>query len=228
MPDGLHNALGLVTNMSFVMLLLFVAVGLVFSSYIKIATVLAFVRAGFGFTGLPSIFVTGALAFALTLFVMTPTWQKSLQRFDTTMSDKRMTPEAAQALGLMAAADDWKDFLKQHTSAELKNSFVVIAQKIDLRRGDSPGNEAETLLADSWRVLAPAFILSELKKAFTTGVYLFLPFLLVDLLVAIVLAAMNITQLNPYLTALPLKVLLFIALDGWNIIGLNLVNTYGA
>ena len=79
---------------------------------------------------------------------------------------------------------------------------------------------------DSWQVLAPAFLISELKRAFKTGLTLFLPFLVIELVVANILVAVGLTRLAPEYVALPFKILLFVVLDGWALITTNLVSTY--
>ena len=81
-------------------------------------------------------------------------------------------------------------------------------------------------VSNSWQVLAPAFLVSELKKGLSTGLNLLLPLLIIDILVATVIVALGYESLNPHLIALPLKLALFLALDGWMLITTNLISTY--
>jgi len=204
-------------------LLLFLA--LLFSSYVKIVTVLGMVRAGFGIGSLPGAFITGGLAFSLSLFVMYP----QLQNASTAMSGvlKNHSPvtdqDRAQAVG--AGVAEWKKFVQQHAQPAEVGRFQAIALKLD--KSQAPAAEGTAQLSDSWRILAPAFVVSQLREAFQTGLSIFLPFLVIDLLVAIGLAAVGLERLNPAYAAFPFKVLLFVALDGWSLITTHLVATYG-
>ncbi|MCC6931968.1 MAG: EscR/YscR/HrcR family type III secretion system export apparatus protein [Deltaproteobacteria bacterium] len=226
MPENSYSAFALFLDLPFLGLLLLIVFALILSSYVKIATVLSFVRAGFGFTGMPSVFITGGLALVLSLFIMMPTLTQSISKVDEAVGDKKLASDVARVRGLALAAESWKEFIFKNTTNEARLVFVALAEKLDKRSNRQSNQASIAELENSWRILAPTFILSELKKAFATGLYLFLPFLLIDLLVAAVLMSLNIVQLNPYLTSLPLKVLVFVALDGWNLVSFNLLNTY--
>ncbi len=190
---------------------------LVLSSYIKLATVLGIVRIGFGVDSLPSTLITGGLALVLSFFVMWPTISQSCESMDRVLRSG-VVDDQLRARALNAGLLEWKQFVERHAEEEDRKRFLEIAN----RGKGTEVQEAE----DSWRVLAPAFMVSELKEAFATGLSLFLPFLVIDLLVASVLAALGSEHLNSALVSFPFKVLLFVMVDGWAIITTNLVASY--
>jgi flagellar biosynthesis protein FliP len=212
-------------------LLLFLA--LIFSSYLKIATILSIVRFGLGINTLPAIFVTGALSLALSLFVMYPTLEKATGAMDGVFIEGGVT-EQNREKAINAAAEVWKSFLKARSSAEELSKFVVLAKQIDARQQpslpalpessatNSSAVESESL-SNSWRIIAPAYIVSELRTAFAVGLNLLLPFLVVDLLVINFLGAMAFERVAPEVISVPLKILLFVVLDGWALISKSLV-----
>ncbi len=220
MITEIFSNLGLPLVGAFVLCLL----ALVFSSYVKISTILSIVKLGFGFDSLPSSFVTASLALVLTYFVMYPQIKESNNVIAATIASAKGAQDLEQkrVVGYSQAAEKWKSFIQKHAQQEEVNRFTNLALKLENKTQQNPDLE----LAASWRVLAPSFVVSELKEAFKTGLNLFLPLLVVDLLVALILAAVDFNRLNPSLISLPLKILLFITLDGWSIITTNIISTY--
>jgi len=212
------------------MSVLFVAVlallALLLSSYVKIATVLGIVRIGFGFNSLPSAFVSGGLALALSFFVMYPALQNTISKMDQVKKSSSQKPESVvQAEVVSAGVEEWKVFLKKHTASSELEKFSEIAFKLSESKDPlTPEKQAE--LDNSFQVLAPSFLVSELKLAFSTGLKLFLPFLIIDLLVAHLITALGLARINPLLVSLPLKLILFVLADGWALITSNLVASY--
>ena len=203
-------------------ILVLVLFALVFSSYVKIVTVLAIIRAGLGSASLPGAFVTGSLALVLSFFVMYPTMEQTFEA----MSSKQVQGSAGQAKAIDAGVKKWKEFLVAHTDEELSKSFA--SKILNKQENISPENSELELkrLQKSWRVLAPAFFVGQLRDAFKTGLSLFLPFVIIDLCIAQVLVAVGIQRLDPLVVALPFKLLLFVLLDGWTLISTNLVEVY--
>lgn len=202
-----------------------------FSCYIKVATVLGIVRIGIGFESLPGAFVTGGLALAISLLVMFPTIRDSAGSLEQSYKENSaVDADARRGKALEAGFERWKQFVSKRVHSEETDRFSALAQKLDAgqpQTGSSPADQVKAY-RDSWRVLAPAFIVSELKEAFTTGLTIFLPFLLIDLLVATLLAAVGYGEVNPVVVALPLKLLLFTLVDGWSVITANLISTYAS
>ena len=206
-------------------LLFFLA--LLFSAYVKIVTVLGMVRAGFGIGSLPGAFVTSGLALALTFFVMFPSLRDSAAAVDGSLRGKLNASDRDRAQAVSAGISEWKKFIELHARKSEVERFQAIAVKLDKKPPPTAGVDAAQKAKEvSWRVLAPAFIVSELREAFQTGLSIFLPFLVIDLLVAIGMAAVGIDRLNPVFVAFPLKLLMFVLLDGWSVITTNLVSTY--
>lgn len=202
---------------------LLLVLALLLSSYIKIATVLGMVRLGFGFSSLPSAFVTGGLAVSLSFFVMYPTLQRSTAAMDKTIAAKSaaLITDADRAAALNAGIAEWKPFLQKFAEKKDVERFAEVATELD-------GADSSTTasLTNTWRILIPAFVVSELKRAFVTGMNVFLPFLVIDIVVMAVLAAIGFERLEPQFVSIPFKVAAFVLVDGWTIITSNLVSTY--
>lgn len=213
---------------------------LLFGAYIKISTVLAIVRAGFGFDSIPSAMVVGAISIALAYFVMFPTLSRTATAIDKVVgesvkkgSNAQLSLEERQAVGTIIL-DQWSKFLVRNCSPVEVERFQEIAKRIDSGKAEQgQSHVGERLSSNSkmasspMRILMPAFLVTELKEAFATGLVLFLPFLVVDLVVSAILAAVGVGRLSPAVLAFPLKILLFVSLDGWSVITTNLISTYG-
>ena len=195
--------------------------GLLLSSYVKIVTVLGMVRVGLGFQSLPSAFVTTGLALALSLLVMYPTMFKSTAAMDKVFKQSGSKSSSVQARALDKGLEEWRGFLVEQTQPEERERFHSISKNMY-----SDKNIDHEVSDTDWPVIAPAFIVSELKKAFATGLSIFLPFLIIDLLVANILAAVGYIQLSPMFVAFPFKLLLFVLVDGWSMITTNIISTY--
>ena len=171
--------------------------------------------------------VTGSLALVLSFFVMYPYINEAASSIDRVVSSSGSVNSSVRVKALGEAGKSWKKFLLKHSDPEVISELATIANKID--------ESAETKVADSldtkelrdWRILAPAFYLSELREAFAIGLSLFLPFLVVDLCVAHILVALGVNKVDPSMVSLPLKLLLFVMLDGWALIAGNLLSSYG-
>jgi type III secretion protein R len=186
------------------------------TSFAKIAVVLGMMRSALGAPGVPPTSVITALAAVLSLGIMAPV--------ATEMADAAAAADAearpGDALGVgearavyAAVSPPLLDFLEANTPRS----------EIDFFRGLAAGDEA---MARSMRVLLPAFALSEMIEAFLIGFLLLVPFLVVDLIVGNALLAMGLTSMSPAAVALPLKLLLFIAADGWHVLVSGLVVSY--
>ncbi len=216
-------------GLSSVSLVLLLVLALLFSSYVKIVTVLSVLRLGLGFDGLASVLLGGGLALALTFFVMYPTLEQSSTAASRVLQQQGSTSNPlTQARAIEAGLIHWKGFLQKHTHAEEKKRFLDIASRLDsdMQSKATLTQKVSEPSETSWRVLAPAFLVSELKEAFATGLSLFLPFLVVDLVVAHLLLAIGLERSDPAIVSFPFKLLLFVLVDGWGLITSNLVATY--
>jgi flagellar biosynthetic protein FliP len=185
---------------------------LAFTAFTRIAVVLFLLRQGLGSHTTPPNLVLTGLAVLLTIFVMSPALK--------TINTEAYQPYLAGALSFNAAAEQaatpLKNFMLRQTRAEDLGLFIGDDKTIDPKRVDSVPLAA----------LAPAFLTSELKTAFQIGFMVILPFLVIDLVVAAVLTALGMIMLPPQLVSLPLKLLLFVTVDGWHLLVGSLIGSF--
>jgi type III secretion protein R len=204
------------------------------TSFVKLSVVLAVLRNGLGAPDVPSGIVVTGLALVLTLFIMAPVIDDVV---DAMAPAKAVPAQAPPADGGAAAwvNRDWpegptgwlaageraaapvKAFLAEHAHRRDRETFVGLASRLG-------GGRA--VADDELRVLAPAFVTSELAEAFAIGFLLLLPFLVIDLVVGMSLAALGLNATSPQVVSLPLKLLLFVAVDGWRLLVEGLVLGY--
>jgi type III secretion protein R len=188
------------------------------TSFLKIAVVLSVVRSALGAPQVPPSSAVTGLALALSVVVMGPVADDSLRA-------ARGAAVGGDVTALLATAgrvtEPLRGFLERFARDDDRACFLDLARRA---RGADGASVDERDLA----VLVPAFVVSELRRAFTIGFLVFLPFLVVDLLTANVLLALGLTQLSPTSVALPFKLLLFVAVDGWRLLARGLVLGYVA
>jgi len=182
------------------------------TSFTRIIIVLSILRQAMGTQQTPPNQVLVAIALFLTLFIMAPTLTTLNNEVLTPYFDGAMPAEAAPANG----SEIMKRFLVQNTRV---NDLIMFTEMM----GDQPYASAEDVPLN---VLLPAFITSELKTAFQIGFLLFLPFLVIDMVIASTLMSLGMMMLSPMLVALPFKLLLFVLVDGWAMTVGSLVATY--
>jgi len=215
LPEQGANPVSLLLLLAGMSLLPFLLV--MFTSFTKISVVLSITRSALGTQQAPPTVVLTGLSAVLSLVVMSPVAEAMLARVQQARLPAAPGPELLHVLG--GAAEPLRAFLLEHGSPELRAEFAALTR--ELRGG---AEVPETDLA----VVAPAFVLSELKQAFQVGFLVFLPFLVVDMVVANVLLALGMQSLSPSQVSLPFKVLLFVAVDGWSLLARSLVQGYRA
>jgi type III secretion protein R len=193
-------------------LLPFVAIML--TSFVKMAVVFSMVRNAIGTPQIPPSSVVTGLALVLSISVMTPVVEKMGER----LGGRELSFEKASVSDLIAAARD--------ASAPLKDFLKKQAHPAHVERFGRTLAEPDSQKDPSWRVLVPAFVVSELEEAFKMGFVIFLPFLVLDLLIGSILLSLGMHMLSPTTVSLPFKVLLFVFADGWSLIGYNLLSGY--
>ncbi len=203
---------------------------LMLTSFVKLSVVLSLVRNAIGAPDAPSSLVVTGLALVLTVFVMAPVAIDMIHAA-TAEAPAIASPSRDELVGAVRTivpADRQKDvdtaeralvplqqFLTKHAGTRDKETFVALAAKT----GHAPtGSEV-------W-VLAPAFLTTELREAFAIAILLFVPFLVIDLVVGLALAALGLQSTSPQSVALPLKLLLFVAVDGWRLLVEGLLRGY--
>ena len=182
------------------------------TSFVRMVVVLSLLRTALGLQQSPPNSVLVSLAMFLTLFVMTPTLTDAYHQGVEPMMNNQVTAEQ----GFTAAMVPMKKFMLAHVrDADLK-LFMDMAHT-------KPTPKAEDTALTT---LAPAFMLSELKRAFEIGFLIFVPFLIIDMAVASILMSMGMMMLPPVIISLPFKLIFFVLVDGWRLIAGSLVESY--
>ncbi len=189
------------------------AVLILTTSFTRIVIVMAFIRQALSTRGVPPNQVIIGLSLFLSLFVMAPVMGRINTRAIQPYLAGDMNTDDALAEGL----EPLRDFMFQQSNE------ADLALFVDMSRIATPEGPADV----PTHVLIPAFVISELKRAFELGFVLFLPFLLVDLIVASVLLSMGMIMLPPVMISAPLKILLFVLVDGWHLIVESLLLSFG-
>ena len=180
------------------------AVLLLMTGFTRIVIVLSLLRQALGTQSAPPNQVVIGLSLFLTLFVMGPTLDKVYNEAYLPYTQNSMPFEQA----LAKAEDPLRQFMSKQTRQSDLALFVRLAKL-------EPGTNAQNA---PLRVLVPAFVTSELKSAFQIGFMIFIPFLVIDIVVASVLMSLGMMMLSPVLVALPFKLMLFVLADGWNLL----------
>lgn len=183
------------------------------TSFTRIVVVLSFLRSALGLQQAPPNSVLVGLALFLTFFIMQPTFK--------TIYDDAITPLLAQDIetpqAMSISGDALRGFMIKHVR---DNDLLLFMDISDQPRPESP----ETT---PFSILIPAFMISELRRAFEIGFLLFLPFLIIDMVVASILMSMGMMMLPPIIISLPFKLVFFVLVDGWYLVAGSLVRSYG-
>ncbi len=184
------------------------------TSFTRIVVVLSLLRTALGTATAPPNAVLISLAMFLTAFVMWPTFLTAYDVGVRPLMANEITPEQA----FERASDPFRVFMMKNVrDKDLKLFQDLSGQPIPEKPEDM-----------SLRVLVPSFMISELKRAFEIGFLLFLPFLIIDLVVASVLMSMGMMMLPPVVVSLPFKLIFFVLVDGWHLVAGSLVQSYGS
>jgi len=198
--------------MMFTILSIAPAILISMTAFTRIVIVLSFLRQALGSQNVPPIQVVMALSLLLTGVVMTPV----AQRLDAEALEPYIQKDLNEKQAFERAAQVARDFLVPQTrEADLRLFY-------ELNRTDLPKTQQEVGL----HLLVPAFMISELRTGFEMGFLIFLPFVLIDLIVASILTAMGMVMLPPTMLATPLKLLLFVVVDGWSLMSRSLVASF--
>lgn len=183
------------------------------TSFTRIVVVLSLLRTALGTATAPPNAVIIALALFLTGFVMGPTLQQSY--------DNGIRPLVANEIGVEQALERAGAPLRTFMQKNVREKDLKLFMDLS---GEPPPATPEQM---SMRILIPAFMISELRRAFEIGFLLFLPFLIIDLVVASVLMSMGMMMLPPVVVSLPFKLIFFVLVDGWTLVAGSLVQSYG-
>jgi flagellar biosynthesis protein FliP len=181
--------------------------------FTRIIVVLSFLRTAIGTQTTPPNQILVALALFLTAYIMAPTMEKSYYDGILPLIEEKISEEEAIRL----SAEPFRIFMLQHVRDKDLELFVNM----------TPDMQLEERAKTPYQILIPAFMISELKRAFEIGFLLFIPFLIIDLLVASILMAMGMMMLPPVIISLPFKLIFFVLVDGWYMVAGSLARSFG-
>lgn len=207
--DGSGDLEGTALSIKLILLLTILSVApsilLLMTSFTRIAIVLSFVRTALGTQQMPPNQVIMGLSLILTFFIMGPTFQDVNKQALQPFLDGRISQEKA----MDEASASMKDFMAKQTRESDLKLFLEYRNQT---------KEIQSVQDIPLTSLVPAFAISELKTAFQMGFLIFIPFIIIDMIVASVLMAMGMMMVPPSLISLPFKILLFILVDGWHLV----------
>ena len=196
------------------------------TSFVKIAVVMALVRNAMGTQQVPPNLIVTGLAVILTIYIMVPVGYDIYRVAGTTINQGTNQPLLSQAsIKLLAKAVDEgkgpvKSFLIKHVHPKERTLFYNLSLKLRSEEDRSDISDSDFIN------LVPAFVISELSEAFQIGFIIFLPFLIIDLVIANILLSLGMFQISPITISLPFKLLLFVLVDGWHMISKGLILGY--
>ncbi|HEY8964356.1 MAG TPA: flagellar type III secretion system pore protein FliP [Alphaproteobacteria bacterium] len=182
------------------------------TSFTRIVVVLSFLRTALGVQQTPPNTVLVSLAMFLTFFIMTPTFTTAYEEGIKPL----MNQEIEEADAIDRVAEPFKAFMLKHTRDADLELFL------EMSKTEAP----ETAMATPIHVVIPAFMISELRRAFEIGFMLFLPFLIIDMVTASILMSMGMMMLPPIMISLPFKIIFFVLVDGWHLVVGSLVKSF--
>ncbi|MDK2123501.1 type III secretion system export apparatus subunit SctR [Parachitinimonas caeni] len=188
------------------------------TAFLKISIVLSLVRNALGVQQIPPNMALYGLSLVLTLYVMAPVGQKVYEAVHAEPAG--MTTVDGLISGVQKGAEPMRAFLMKHSKPEQRGFFVRTTKRL------WPAEMSAQVKPDDYLILMPAFVVSELTAAFEIGFLLYLPFLVIDLVVSNILLAMGMMMVSPVTISLPLKLFLFVMVDGWTRLIQGLILTY--
>ncbi len=184
------------------------------TSFPRFVIAFSILRSGMGLASTPSNMILTSLALFMTFYVMAPTMDRAWTEGVQPLLENRMT----EAQAVQAIAEPFRTFMTANTRDKDLKLFVDIANE----RGQTSVTDDKI----DYRVLVPAFMLSEIRRGFEIGFLIVLPFLVIDMIVATITMAMGMMMLPPTSISLPFKILFFVLIDGWNLLVGSLVRSF--
>lgn len=216
LPQGEASASGRIIQMVALLTVLSLAPGLLImvTSFTRFIVALSFLRTGLGLQTTPSNIIMISLALFLTFYVMAPTFDRAWQNGVQPLMKNEINEQEAYT----RITDPFREFMLQHVREKDLQTFENLAAeslkvKLDGQRIDL-------------RIIIPAFMISELRRAFEIGFLIVMPFLVIDMIVATLTMSMGMMMMPPTVFALPFKVLFFVLIDGWNLLSVGLVKSF--
>ena len=183
------------------------------TSFTRIVVVLSFMRFALGTQQNPPNIVLISLAMFLTFFIMQPTLERAYNEGVVPLLDQQID----EAEALQRVIEPFHSFMRSHVREQDLDLFLGMAKATPEQVGENT----------PLRALVPAFMISELRRAFEIGFLIYIPFVIIDMVVASILMSMGMMMIPPVIVSLPFKLIFFVLLDGWYMIAGSLVQSYG-
>ena len=187
-------------------------VAMVATSYLKIVVVMSLIRNALGIQSIPPNMVINALAMILTFYIMAPYWGQA--------NEQGIQPYLAGQITQEQAIDNVAQPIREFMFKQTRESDLALF--VNLSDAERPESQEDV----STMTLIPAFIISELKTAFQLGFMIYIPFIVIDMIVASTLMSMGMMMLPPVMISLPFKILLFVMVDGWHLLIQSLIVSF--
>lgn len=216
LPQQSPTTAGRIVQVMLMLTVLSIAPGLLImgTCFTRFIIALSFLRTGLGLQTTPSNIILINLALFMTWFVMAPTFEKAWQSGLKPLLEEKIPTD--EAVGKMV--QPFKEFMQ----ANVRPEDVALMQEL----AQSQPGAASAPAGDHLQVLVPAFVISELRRGFEIGFLIALPFLVIDIVVASIVMSMGMMMVSPIVFSLPLKVLFFVLIDGWNVLVGALIRSY--
>jgi flagellar biosynthetic protein FliP len=213
-PAGGATASGRIIELVAILTVLSVAPGLLImvTSFTRFIVALSFLRSGLGLQSAPANLVLISLSLFMTFFVMAPTFDRAWQNGLEPLMDNKITQQQA----LDAVVEPFREFML----SQVRERDMALFESLSKGRFDVSNRSKVDL-----RLLIPAFMISELRRGFEIGFLIVLPFLVIDMIVATLTMSMGMMMLPPSVISLPVKILFFVLIDGWNLLIGSLVRS---
>ena len=213
-PSGSASASGRIIELVALLTVLSVAPGLLImvTSFTRFIVALSFLRFGLGIQSTPANLVLISLALFMTFFVMAPTFDRAWRNGLKPMLDNEISQQDA----LAAVAEPFREFML----SQVREKDIALFESLSKGRFEASERDKVDL-----RVLIPAYMISELRRGFEIGFLIVLPFLVIDMIVATLTMSMGMMMLPPSIISLPVKILFFVLIDGWNLLIGSLVRS---
>jgi flagellar biosynthetic protein FliP len=182
------------------------------TAYLRLIIVFHFLKNAMGTQQMPPSQLLAGIALFITFFIMAPTWNEVNEKAITPLMDGDINIEQAYDIGI----EPIRAFMFKHVRDEDLELFI------NLSNMEQPDTREEL----ATYILVPAFVLSELRTGFIIGFFLFVPFIMVDMIISSILLSMGMMMIPPMMIALPFKILLFILVDGWNLVIGSIVRSF--
>lgn len=182
------------------------------TAYLRIIIVFYFLKSALGTQQMPPAQLLAGVALFITFFIMAPTWNR--------VNDEALKPMLDGKIGMEEAYNKGIEPIRQFMFKQVRDQDLELFISLSNQKKPEKRTDLSTL------ILVPAFALSELRAGFIIGFFIFIPFIMIDMIVSSILMSMGMMMLPPMLISLPFKILLFVLVDGWNLITASLVRSF--